>query len=70
MGKATELRERSGEELREMADNLRAEVFNLRFQKHTEQLERTSVLKEKRRDLARVLTILRESELELSHGNG
>jgi large subunit ribosomal protein L29 len=70
MEKASELRERSGEELREMAGNLRAEVFNLRFQKHTEQLEKTSLLREKRRDLAKVLTILRESELELTHANG
>jgi len=67
MAHPEELREHSTEELEEMADNLRAEVFNARFEKYTEQLEKTSVLKTKRRALARVLTILRERDLEIEH---
>lgn len=64
MAKASEYRERTDAELSEIAENLRAEIFNARFQKHTEQLEKTSTLGNKRRDLARVLTVLRERELE------
>jgi large subunit ribosomal protein L29 len=69
MAAITELRERSVEELQDMERNLRAEVFNLRFQRYTEQLENTSSVKNKRRDLARVITILRERELGLNDVN-
>jgi large subunit ribosomal protein L29 len=66
MAKASEFREQTDAELSEVADTLRAEIFNARFQKHTEQLEKTSSLSHKRRDLARVLTVLRERDLEKS----
>jgi len=62
-----ELRERSDEDLEALAGDLRAEIFNARFQKYTEQLEKTSTLGERRRELARVLTILRERELGIEH---
>jgi large subunit ribosomal protein L29 len=63
MAHPAELREKQTAELAELATTLRAEVFNARFQKYAEQLEKTSTLREKRRELARVLTILREREL-------
>lgn len=68
MARASEYRERSDEELREIADNLRAEIFNARFQRYTEQLDQTSLLKTKRRDLARVLTVLGERRTEKTDG--
>ena len=68
MASASEDRERNAQELAEIADNLRAEIFNARFQKHTEQLDKTSTLGAARRDLARVLTVLRERELEKTDG--
>ncbi len=68
MASASEYRERNAQELAEIADNLRAEIFNARFQKHTEQLDKTSTLGSARRDLARVLTVLRERELEKTDG--
>lgn len=64
MARSAELRERSNEDLKDLADGLRAEIFNARFQRHTEQLEKTSELTNKKRDLARVLTIIRQRELE------
>ena len=68
MAKASELRDRSNEDLKEMVEGLKAEIFNARFQRHTEQLESTALLKEKKRDLARVLTILKERSLESNNG--
>jgi len=68
MPAAEEFRKRSSDELKEIAANLRAEIFNARFQKFTEQLEQTSTIKTKRRDLARVLTVLHERTLEKSDG--
>lgn len=69
MARPSELRERTTEELSEMVENLRAEILTVRFEKHTEQLENTSGVGLKRRDLARVLTILRERELGVEHGS-
>ena len=67
MAHTTELREQSNEALEELAAALGAEIFNARFQKYTEQLEKTSTMSERRRELARVLTILRERELGIEH---
>ena len=52
--KAKELRDLSGEELREKEQGLSQELFNLRFQKATGQLGNTAMLKNTRRALARV----------------
>ena len=62
--KAKELRDLSGEELREREQGLSQELFNLRFQKATGQLGNTATLKNTRRDLARVKTVLRELEIK------
>ena len=58
--KASEVRRKSGDELREQLLQLKKEQFNLRFQKATGQLENTNRMREVRRDIARVKTILAE----------
>jgi large subunit ribosomal protein L29 len=62
--KATELRELPDEELLARIDAAKEELFNLRFQLATGQLDNPSRLKQVRHDLARVATVLRERELE------
>ncbi len=57
---ATELRDKTPDELRKELEVLKKEQFNLRFQKATGQAESTSRMKAARRDAARVLTILNE----------
>lgn len=61
--KAGELRELSVEELIEKERELNQELFNLRFQKATGELGNTAMLRMRRRDLARVKTVLREREI-------
>jgi large subunit ribosomal protein L29 len=61
--KAAALKELSDAELFERIDTAKKESFNLRFQHVTGQLENTSRLKEVRRDIARLLTELREREI-------
>ncbi|MBU2980119.1 MULTISPECIES: 50S ribosomal protein L29 [unclassified Alteromonas] len=58
--KATELKEKSVEELNAELLNLLREQFNLRMQHSTGQLEKTDQLKKVRRNIARVKTILTE----------
>jgi large subunit ribosomal protein L29 len=58
--KAVEVRRQSVDELRQQLDQLRKERFNLRFQKATGQLESTGRVRQVRRDIARILTILGE----------
>jgi large subunit ribosomal protein L29 len=56
--KASELRTRSEDQLRDQLLELKKEQFNLRFQKATGQLENTARVREVRRDIARIKTIL------------
>jgi large subunit ribosomal protein L29 len=58
--KAAELREKSVAELKEQLTDLLREQFNLRMQKGTGQLTQTHLLKQVRRDIARVNTLLNE----------
>ncbi len=58
--KASELREKSVEELKQELLNLTREKFNLRMQKGTGQLARPHQLKAVRRNIARIKTILNE----------
>jgi large subunit ribosomal protein L29 len=58
--KAKDLRTKSPDELKEQLGNLRKEQFNLRFQKTSGQLENTSRVREVRRDIAKIETILGE----------
>ena len=61
--KIAEIRELPNEEInRELSEKRRA-LFNLRFQRETEQLERPAELHKLKKDVARLLTVLREREL-------
>jgi len=60
MLKVTELRELSREELVEKVNSLKKELMQFRFQHKTGKLERQSSLKESKRDIARILTVLNE----------
>jgi large subunit ribosomal protein L29 len=61
--KAGEFRSLSSEERRQKLVELKQELFNLRFQHATGQLENPQRLKQIKRDVARVQTIMREEEL-------
>ncbi len=58
--KIEEIRDKSVEELQRESHDLRRALFNLRLQKAIGQLEKPHKLREARRDLARVLTVLRQ----------
>ncbi|MDU7430941.1 MAG: 50S ribosomal protein L29 [Cutibacterium avidum] len=62
---AAELRQLSGEELRNKVRELKEELFGLRFQSVTGQLENTARLREVRKDIARVYTVLQERNLNI-----
>ncbi len=66
--KASELRELSPLELEARAKELNDELFNLQFQHATGQLENKMRLKIVRRDIARVLSVIREKELAAGQG--
>ena len=57
--KATELREKTAPELKEELLRLRKEQFGMRMQKASGQLGQTHMMKEMRRDIARVKTVLK-----------
>ncbi|MDI9490047.1 MAG: 50S ribosomal protein L29 [Clostridiaceae bacterium] len=61
--KATELREMTTAELNQELVELKEQLFRLRFQHATNQLDNPMELKTVRRDLARVKTVLREIEI-------
>lgn len=61
--KASEIKELSMEEKIRKANDLKEELFNLRFQHETGQLENPQKMKQTKREIARVKTIIRESEL-------
>ena len=61
--KASQLREKSESELIEQERELREELFNLRFQQATGQLENTMAIVRVKKDIARVKTIIREKAL-------
>jgi large subunit ribosomal protein L29 len=58
-----ELREMTLDELREKHRQFKEELFNLRFQNAIGQLGNTSRIKEVRRTIARILTVMREKEI-------
>jgi large subunit ribosomal protein L29 len=58
------------EELVHRLADARKELFNLRFQFATGQLDRSSRLQEVRRDIARMLTVLREREIAAAEALG
>jgi large subunit ribosomal protein L29 len=66
--KATELRELGGEELLARLRESKEELFNLRFQMATGQMDNNRRLRTVRHDIARIYTVMRERELGLSVG--
>ena len=57
--KASDVRAKTADELKDQLVDLKKEQFNLRFQRATQQLEKPARVKEVRRDIARIKTILR-----------
>lgn len=64
MARAAELREMADEELIDRLEGNKEELFNLRFQLATGQLDDPNRIKDVRHDIARVLTVLRERHIE------
>ena len=62
--KASEIRELSNAELNEKLTALKAELFNLRFQHAINQLENPMRMKEVKKDIARIKTVLRQLEMK------
>jgi len=58
--KASDLRPKTADELKQQVEDLSKEAFNLRFQRASGQLENTARMRQVRRDLARIKTILGE----------
>jgi large subunit ribosomal protein L29 len=58
--KVAEVRAKTADELKEQLVTLKKEAFNLRIQKTTGELEKTSRIREVRRDIARIETVLTE----------
>jgi large subunit ribosomal protein L29 len=66
--KAADIRAKSAEELQTLERELRTELFKARIQNHTNQLNSTAKLRDLRRDIARIATVLRQKELESQQG--
>lgn len=62
--KANEIREMSYSELENEVKSLKSELFKLRFQIATNQLENPGKLKTVKKDIAKVKTVMREMELK------
>ena len=62
--KANDIHAMSADQLSDELEKLKKEQFNLRFQSATGQLEKTSRVKEVRRDIARIKTIARQKATE------
>lgn len=61
--KASEFRELSNEDLAQALAEAKEERFNLRFQVATNQLDNTARLTQVKKDIARILTVMRERDL-------
>ncbi len=61
--KSSEIREMAADEIQRKVDDLKEELFNLRFQHGAGQLENPQKMKLVKRDIARCQTVAREAEL-------
>ena len=61
--KANEVRDLTPKEINQRLNDLKAELFNLRFQLATNQLENPQRIKLVKKDIARLKTVLREREI-------
>lgn len=67
MLKAQELRSEGAEELDNKLRTLREEIFQLRSQKLDNKTQKTHLIGQKRKEIARVMTVKREKELRGNH---
>jgi large subunit ribosomal protein L29 len=65
MGKSADLRDKSLEDLRDDENKLAEQLFKYRMELATGQLSNTQVIKETKKNLARVKTVIREMELNI-----
>ena len=65
--KTSEIREMTDEELNKKLVDLKAELFNLRFQLAINQLDNPMRIPAVKKDIARIKTIIRENELHVEH---
>ncbi len=63
--KTSQIREMGQEQMKEKLVELHKELFNLRFQNATSQLENTAAISQVKKDIARLYTISREQNLSL-----
>jgi large subunit ribosomal protein L29 len=63
--KAAELRDLTDEQLLERVESAKEELFNLRFQLATGQLDNPSMIRKVRHEIARIATVMREREIEM-----
>ena len=68
MAMVSELRAMDDDELRNKLEEARSELFNLRFQVATAQLSNVARIGTLKHEIARILTLLRERELEVVAG--
>jgi len=61
--KAADVKQKSNDELAEQLIDLRKESFNLRFQRASGQLENTGRVRQVRRDIARIKTVIKERSI-------
>ncbi|HHD6212625.1 TPA: 50S ribosomal protein L29 [Staphylococcus aureus] len=67
--KAKEIRDLTTSEIEEQIKSSKEELFNLRFQLATGQLEETACIRTVRKTIARLKTVAREREIEQSKAN-
>lgn len=67
--KATDVRLMTNDQLNDKLADLKKEQFNLRFQKATGQLENTARVRQVRRDIARIKTMISEKAASAANAN-
>ena len=63
-----EIREKSNEELTKTLDEFKVELFDLRFQRATGSIDNPMRIRELKKSIARILTVLKERESEVKEG--
>jgi large subunit ribosomal protein L29 len=68
VSKIEDIRGKNSDELKTLQGELRTELFKARIQNHTNQLDSTAKLRDLKRNIARINTVLRQRELETVTG--
>jgi large subunit ribosomal protein L29 len=63
-----EVREKSSDDLKKTLDEYKVELFDLRFQRATGSIENPMRIREVKKTIARILTVLKERESEVKEG--